>query len=511
MRSLATIATVLVLSAAASMNSAVAGKNDDTLRVAFAEEILNLDYNYTTKREYIILSNLVDDTLLYLNPETNAFEPAVATGYDYVDDTTIDVTLRDGVKFHDGTVLDADDVVYTYNWIIDEKSNAQAKGTIERWLDRAEKLDDHKVRFHLKSAYPLALRDMAVRVQLRKENAYIVDGAIDEDVTASKLVGVGPYRVTHFEPGQEVVLERFADYYKESPKRPIAIKNIVIRNLPDQGTQQAELMSGGIDWMFKVPLDVAESLGATPLATHLSGPDLRIGFLVLDAHGYTDPDGPLTKVKVRQALNYAINRPEITSYLIGGSAEPVYTACHPAQFGCTQDVAKYPYDPARAKALLAEAGYPDGFTLELWAYRDKAVSEAIVSDLEAVGVKVDLRYVKLQSLNQARAERKIPAYFGTWGSGGTADTAAIARIHFADDSDRNLSGDAELAKLVLAAEQTMDQAKRAELYHQALTIIADQAYWVPMFSYAQNYLVNPQLNFPLQPDGLPRLYQASWK
>jgi len=511
MRALAAIATLCLLSSSIAVAPAVANKDDNTLRVAFAEEILNLDYNYTTKREYIILSDLIDDPLFNVNPESNEFEPAVATGYKYVDDVTIDVSLREGVKFHDGTVLDADDVVYTYNWIIDEKSTAHAKGTIERWLDRAEKLDDQTVRFHLKTPYPLALRDMARRVRIRQENAYVVNGAIDQDATASKLVGLGPYRVVEFEPGQKVVLERFADYYPESAKRPLSIKTIEIRNLPDIGTQQAELMSGGIDWMYNVPLDVAQSLGATPSATHLAGPDLRVSFIVLDAHGYTDPDGPLTKVKVRQALNHAINRPDIARYLVGGSAEPLYTACHPAQFGCTQDVAKYPYDPKRAKELLAEAGFPNGFPLQLWAYREKAVSEAVAADLTAIGVKVDLRYVKLESLNQARAKHEIPAYIGTWGSGGTADTAAIARVHFDEETDRNLSGDAEVAKLVLAAEQTMDEAKRAELYKQALTIIADQAYWVPMFTYSQNYLINPGLDFPLRADGLPRLYEASWK
>ncbi len=501
----------VVVGALAGTGPAQAGKSDNTLTAAFAEEILNLDYNYTTKREYIILSDLTDDTLFRVDPKTNEFQPEVASSYKYVDDTTIDVSLRDDVKFHDGKTLDADDVVYTYNWIIDDKSTAQDKGTIERWLDKAEKVDDHTVRFHLKAPYPLALRDMARRVRLREKDAYVVDGKIDEDAMANHLVGTGPYKVVEFEPGQRLVLKRFEDYYKESPKLPISIDTIVIRNIPDLGTQQAELMSGGIDWMFKVPLDMAESLGATPQAKHLSGPDLRIGFLVLDAHGYTDPNGPLTKVDVRRAMNYAINRPEIAQYLVGGSSEPVYTPCDPAQFGCTQEVTKYKYDPAKAKELLAKAGYPDGFPLDLWAYRDKAISEAIASDLEAIGIKVNLRYVKLASLNQARADRKIPAYFGTWGSGGTADTAAIARVHFSDTSDRNMSGDAEVTKLVLDAEQTMDQQKRKELYAKALKIITDQAYWVPMFSYSQNYLVNPDLEFPLEPDGLPRLYEASWK
>ena len=139
------------------------------------------------------------------------------------------------------------------------------------------------------------------------------------------------------------------------------------------------------------------------------------------------------------------------------------------------------------------------------------MAEAVSADLSAVGIKVNLRYVKLESLNQARASQDIPAYIGTWGSGGTADTAAIARIHFSMDTDRNLSGDQALADEVLAAEQTNDQDERAEIYSSALSTIADQAYWAPLFTYSANYLVSPELEFPLDPDGLPRLQNASWK
>lgn len=486
---------------------ALAGKADDTLRVAMSGEILNLDYLHTTRREYIILAELTDDTLFNLNPETQVLEPAVATGHEWVADMTLDVFLRDDVMFHDGSLLTADDVVYTYNWIIDADSESQAQGTIGRWLDHAEKIDDYTVRFHLSTIYPLVLRDMAQRVKLRKENAYHVNGEINHNAMAIDLVGLGPYEVVSFEPGQRLVLKRFDDYFGDAP----AIENVVVRNLPDQGTQQAELLSGGIDWMFQVPLELAENLGATPNATHLSGPDLRVGFLVLDAAGYTDPDGPLTDVRVRQAINHALNREEMSEFLIGGSSEPIHTPCHTAQFGCTTDIQQYPYDPERARELLAEAGYPDGFRLDLWAYRDRAASEAIASDLSAIGIDLNLRYVQLSSLNQARAQQDIPAYFGTWGSGGTADTAAIARVHFSDDSDRNLSGDDELTEMVMAAERTTDQDERLALYEAALNRIADQAYWAPLFSYSANYLVSPDLDFPLSADGLPRLQHSSWK
>lgn len=495
------------IAVAAATGPAVAGPQDDTLRAAMTEEILNLDYNYTTKREYIILAQLTDATLFDIDPVSQEFRPAIATGYEWIDDLTLDLTLRDDVQFHDGTVLTPEDVAYTYNWIADEQSESNANGVVSRWLDEAVVTGPNMVRFKLKSVYPLVLRDMANRVMLRKAGTYGEGDGINRDAMANSLIATGPYKVTSFEPGTELVLERNEAFFGEKP----GIKTIVVRNIPDIGTQQAELMSGGIDWMFKVPLDLAESLGATPMATHLSGPDLRVGFMVLDAAGHTDPDGPLTNVLVRRAISHALNTPDMAEHLIGGSAEPIHAACHPAQFGCDQSVVRYEYDPEKAKALLAEAGYPDGFPMEVWAYRDKAASEAIAADLTAVGIDVNLRYVKLESLNQARAAREIPAYFGTWGSGGTADTAAIARIHFDIESDRNMSGDAALAELVLSAEQTAEQEQRKAIYSQALGIIADQAYWAPLFSYSANYLVSPNLDFPLDPDGMPRLQNATWK
>lgn len=496
-----------ILATSLTITPALANKADDTLRVAMAEEVLNLDYNYTTKREYIILSQLTDATLFSIDPVTAEATPSVASGYRFENDTTLDVTLRDDVRFHDGSLLSAEDVAYTYNWINRSDSESNAHGVVSRWLEQAEVTGPHTVRFHLKSVYPLVLRDMGARIMLRKAGTYDAGGAINRDAMAQDLIGTGPYKVTKFEPGQEVVLERFDGYFGAKP----AIAKIVVRNIPDIGTQQAELMSGGVDWMFNVPLDLAQSLGATPMATHLSGPDLRVAFVVLDAAGYTDATGPLTNPKVRQAINHALNKAEMAKFLVGGSAEPIHTACHPAQFGCDTTVKSYAYDPAGARALLAEAGYPNGFPLELWAYREKPVAEAVTADLTAIGIDVSLRYVKLASLNTARADRKIAAYIGTWGSGGTADTAAIARIHFSNETDRNLSGDAGLNETVLAAEQTVDLGKRKALYTQALGRIADQAYWAPLFTYSANYLVSPDLDFPLDPDGLARLQNARWK
>ncbi len=492
-----------------SSQPAFASRDDDTLTVAFQRGILNLDYTQTTKREYIILSELTDDRLFNIDKQTLEIVPAVAKSYRYIDDLTIDVQLRDDVLFHDGSKLTADDIVYTYRYALDGSRQNKLTKRLARWLKAVEKTGSHSVRFSLNVPYPLAIRDMARRIPLRQNGIYEKDGEYQKTAQATQLNGTGPYRVVSFMPGKTVVLERFDDYYGAKGKP--GIRKIVVRAIPDWGTQQAELMSGGIDWMYSVPTDMAENLSKTGRATHLKGPSMRVGFLVLDAAGRTGANGPLTKQKVRQAINHAINRESIVTNLVKGSAQVIHSACHPVQFGCVQDVARYPYDPARARALIAEAGYPDGFEMDLWAYREKDVAEAIAADLVDAGIKLNLRYVKLNALNKARRAGQIQAYFGTWASGGTADVAALANVHWRDGSDRNLSGDPRVTELMLGAEDTNDPDKRLALYDQGLKHIAEQAYWAPLYSFTLNYLVKPDLDFPVRKDGLPRLYEASWK
>ncbi|MGH1357996.1 MAG: ABC transporter substrate-binding protein [Burkholderiaceae bacterium] len=505
-KSALTVATTLALGAA---TPAWAAKADDMLTVAFQRGILNLDYTQTTKREYIILSELTDDRLFNVDNQTLELIPAVGKSFKYVNDLTIDVELRDDVSFHDGSKLTADDVVYTYTYALDKSTRNKLTKRMARWLKKVEKTGSHSVRFSLNVPYPLAVRDMARRVPLRQNGIYHADGEYKKTAQTTRLNGTGPYRVVSFLPGKKVVLERFDDYYGAKGKP--AIKTIVVRAIPDWGTQQAELLSGGIDWMYSVPTDMAENMGKTGKAEHLKGPSMRVGFLVLDAAGKTGAGAPLTKQKVRQAIIHAIDRQSIVDHLVKGSAEVIHAACHPVQFGCTDNVQKYPYDPSKAKQLISEAGYPDGFELDLWAYREKDVAEAIAADLNKAGIKLNLRYVKLNALNKARRAGQIPAYFGTWASGGTADVAALANVHWREGSDRNLSGDPKVTELMLGAEDTNDSDKRLALYDQGLKLIAEQAYWAPLYSFTLNYLINTELNFPVRKDGLPRLYEASWK
>lgn len=146
----------------------------------------------------------------------------------------------------------------------------------------------------------------------------------------------------------------------------------------------------------------------------------------------------------------------------------------------------------------------------MWAYRERQSAEAIAADLAKVGIRARLRFVTLTTLNQARRNRHIPAYFASWASGSTADTAYIADVHWSLKSDRNLSSDKGVAQKVQAAVKTIDPEERKRLYSEALKRIADQAYWIPLYTYSQNYLVSPDLIFSVPKDGLPRLFRARW-
>lgn len=482
-----------------------AGKSDDTLNVAFSRDVRTVDGLYSTTRENDMLGLLTDDALFYVDEKNAQPVPLAAESYEKANDTTFDITLRDDVTFHDGSPLTAEDVVYSYSWILNPKSESPYAKRFEFWLDRVEALSADKVRFHMKRPYPMILYDLAYYSKLRKKGAY------DQGVDPSKVNGTGPYKLIRFEPGKQVVLERFEGYRADSAKGKAHIDRIVLRTIPDWGTQAAELMSGGVDWTFQMPTEVAENIGSGGRAALVPGPDMRIVFMTLDAKGVTAPDSPLRKLAVRQAINHAIDRESIVKYLVKGLADVLYTACNPKQFGCPKDVKTYPYDPAKAKALLAEAGYPDGFEIQLWAAREKPVVEAIAGQLGEIGVKVNLRYVKSASLGQARREGKTPLQFTTWGSYSIPDAGAIAPEFWRLDTDQNFSGDEEVAKLVEAAGSTYDQAEREKNFHAAFKRIADQAYWAPLYVFSVNYVVSSELEFNPPQDGMARLFELKWK
>ncbi len=193
-----------------------ADKSDDTLVAAFSRELTQLDYHYGTKTEFLILGDMIDSGLFYVKREDLSYAPDIASDFKIIDDRTIDINLRKNAKFHDGSEVTADDVVYTYNFIVKNEKNRRSK-KIKGWMESIEKTGKHSIRF--KSKYPYAnLFNDLYRIKIRKNGIMGTEGNWNDSAQLNTLNGTGPYKVVSFDPGVEVVLKRNEDYYG-GPKR----------------------------------------------------------------------------------------------------------------------------------------------------------------------------------------------------------------------------------------------------------------------------------------------------
>ena len=482
-----------------------AGKSDDTLNVAIDRELESIDNYYNTAREGIVISRMVWDALLYRDPQTNEYLPNLATSYSWVDAKTLEFELREGVKFHNGELFNADDVVYTFNYMSDPTNGAKPARNVN-WWDSAEKVGDYKVRLNLKSEFPAALEFLSGPLVIYPNDYY---AEVGPEGMALNPVGTGPYSVTSVEPGKRYKFKKYDGYHAGSPKGNAKIGNVVIRTIAESNTQLAELFSGGIDWIWKVKPDQAERIDAQGRFTVKNSSTMRIGYLNFDAMG-RHSDNPMNNVKVRQAIAHSIDREGIVDALVKGESIVVHSMCFPSQFGCTQDVPKYDYNPEKAKQLLAEAGYPNGFEIPFLAYRNRDYAEAMINNLNAVGIKTKFEYLKYAAFRDKVQDGGSPFNFGTWGSYSINDVSAITS-HFQSGGKDDYSKDAEVIEQLKIGDTSVDPDVRKNAYHLALSRIAEEVFMFPLWSYNTWYAFSKEVEFNPTPDEIPRFFTAEWR
>ncbi|GGF49228.1 ABC transporter substrate-binding protein [Azorhizobium oxalatiphilum] len=495
------------LALAAAPASAFAGKANDTLTYASDVEPENVGPYHNNVREGVIIARHVFDNLIFHDLKTGKYEPQLATEWTWTDPQTLDLTIRKGVTFHNGDPLTADDVVFTLNWAVKPESKVVTKQNVA-WIKSAEKIGDDKVRIHLVGPFPAAIEYLSGPVVIYPK-AYFEKVGLDGFAKAP--IGSGPYKVTSVVPGKGVKMEKNTNYWKGSPLGTPSLGKLEFRLIPDPETQVAELMTGGVDWIWRVPADQAKQLESVPNLSVLAAETMRVGFLQLDAQGRAPGSAPLKDVRVRQAIAHAIDRKAMVDNLVRGGARLMNSACFIDQFGCTdKGVPRYDYDPAKAKKLLAEAGYPDGFAIEFYAYREREYAEAVVGYLRAIGIKANLNYMKYAALRELARAGKVPIFYQTWASFSVADASAFTGAWFKGDED-DLTRDPKLTQLLKTADTTVETDARLKTYEEALKLVGENAYVVPLFSYSTNYAFTNELSFSAQPDELPRFFQAKWK
>jgi peptide/nickel transport system substrate-binding protein len=485
---------------------ALAQKSADTLRITWRDAIPDVDPYYNSQRTGMVLAFQAFDCLAYRDPVTMEMKPALATSWKQVDATTIDFTLREGLTFQNGDPFTADDVVYTINTIIHDKQVAIPAYYTS--FAGAEKIDTFQVRIKLTGVSPAVMEYLSMVTPIWPM-AY--REKIGADAYAQAPIGTGPYKITKVDGTTEIDLERYDGYYAGSPKGRPAIRYIKIHEVPDATTEMNELIGGRADWIWGYNADQFANIARMPNLQSLRVGTMRVYFMTLDGAGRTGVDNPLTKLKVRQAITSAIDRDTMAKQLIQGDSRVIDTPCFPTQFGCDVSAAvKYPYDPTRAKQLLAEAGYPNGFDTDLVSYNPPRIGAALQNYLKAVGINVRIQQLQIGAAIQMVEAGKAPLYTGSWGSNSINDVSAFMPYWLGGGLD-DYARDPDVQDLLKQAGNSMDPELRRKAYSEAIHLATERADFLPMFSDVRYVAFSKQLNFEGFQDDLPRFYLCSWK
>lgn len=458
-----------------------------TLTIAQGFDPQTLWPNGTTASDNLNAGNAIVEALLWTNPATGKTEPMLAERWEQVSSTTTKLTLREGVRFTNGEPLNADAVIHSLKVFMDPKLTP-AYANYAAALDRVEKLDDRTVAVHTKFPYP--------PFELMLTQVYVTPpaywGQVGPDAFGQKPVGTGPFKLLEWVKDNRLVMERNAGYWGRGPA---GIDRVVWRPVPDDTARVAGLTTGEYDVATNVPIAALDEIKSQPDRAVIETPSYRIFQLIQSS--LQEHPSPLHDKRVRQALNYAVDKNAIVDSLFSGRAFLLNgQLLRKEQVGFDPSLKDYPYDPAKAKALLAEAGHPNGFeiTFKFPSGRyaqDREVSEAVAGMLAQVGVRTRMTSLEPgEFLRQLRARELQPlAYLGLAPLPDPDFQVAQYRSTWRYSYVRN----AKLDELIDAGAREVDLEKRAEIYRQAMRLMHDEAPVVFLFGGYDFYGISRKL------------------
>ncbi len=473
----------------------------EDLTIGLATEPTSIDPHYHNLTPNSSFSRHIFDTLIGQN-EVQGLIPGLAVSWKPLTDTTWELKLREGVKFHDGTDFNADDVLFSFERAPNVPNSPSSFSAYAK--DKVfTKIDDYTIHIETPAPYPLVPNEIS---QIAIISDSIKDTATTADFNSGKAaIGTGPYKFKDYVPGDHIEVSANPDYWGDKP----AWDNVTFKPIPSGPSRVAALFAGDIDLISGVPTSDIETIKRTAGDRFglWQGSSNRVIYLHLDQFRENSPfikgnDGsdiknPLMDHRVRKALSKSIRRDAIVQRVMEGVAIPAGQVLPDGFFGVSDKLKVEPYDLDGAKALLAEAGYGDGFQLTIHGPNDRYINDAKIAEalgqmFTRLGIKTSVEtmprsvYFKRAS-SGADGLPEFSLVLVGWGAGsGEASSPLKSLIHTFDKehgfgtANRGRYSNPEIDAAIEKALMTVDDAKRQELLASATEMAIDDLAIIPL-------------------------------
>lgn len=488
---------------------ASAQKAKDTLRIAVTTNIPQLSiYEFAQPDADFFYRELYDNLMIY-NEEKKTFESRLAKSARQTGPTTIEFELRDDITFHSGNKMTADDAVYTLNWTVAPDTKMFLQNRYTGVIKSAEKTGPYTFRLH--TVAPTAI-DM-----LRLRSFFVYDSKVhqpmaDKTEYGRKGIGTGPMQLTSFEPGAKLVMTPFKDFKLGKPNEISRIEGYFIG---DQQTQIAQLLTGGIDLMRNPTQDQMSEFSKRPGFGASVTEGNNILYMTYDTINRSEEAKALTDVRVRRAIIMALDRELLIKQIgvKGQDPRPLPALCISSMIACVHNTAAPGFNRDEAKKLLAEAGYANGFKLEITTvpqYRPWA--EAIAGELRKVSIEATVNPQTDVVIRKLRSTGKIQMAMENMPVLAIPDAHLTYQINFGNRSELYIKDD-QFLKLGEDGLSTRDPALRDRIYAQMFDRINDQMYLLPLTAIPSTYLHTAEVVYRQTPGFkfTPRITDFHWK
>lgn len=461
----------------------------DDLTIGLGSEATSIDPHFHNLTPNNQIADMIFDSIVNQD-EKQRLVPGLATEWQPIDDLTWEFRLREGVKFHDGSDFNADDIICTYERAPDVPNSPSGYGTYLKGKT-FEKIDDYTIHAKTPEPYPLMVNDLSTVPIISNETGC---GATTEDFNdGPAAVGTGPFEFVEYVPGDRIVLARNDDYWGEVPE----FETVTLKPIKSGPSRVAALLAGDVDMIANVPTtdlpqlreneDLQISEGVSNRVIYLHMDQFRENSPFVTAKDGSEIENPLMDARVRKAISKAINREAIAERVMEGQAIPAGQLLPEGFFGVSENLEPEAFDPEGAKALLAEAGHPDGFKLRIHGPNDRyindaRIAEAVAQMLTRIGIETDVETMP-RSTYFGRASSGadgLPEFSFVlvgWGAGSGEASSPLRSLIATYDPDKGMGAsnrgrhsDPKVDALIEEALRTVDDEKRAALLSEATDI-----------------------------------------